>query len=62
MDFQNGAALLAVYVKHVEANPDADILDLEKTVGHVRLSLLHHESLKPATAFVGKATGGTKVL
>jgi hypothetical protein len=40
MDFQNGAALLAVYVKHAEAHPLVDILDLKEKVGHVRLSLL----------------------
>jgi hypothetical protein len=40
MDFHHGAALLLVYVKHVEANPDADIRGLKENVGHVRLSLL----------------------
>jgi hypothetical protein len=40
MDFHHGAALLAVYVKHAEAHPDADIPDLKEKVGHIRLSLL----------------------
>jgi hypothetical protein len=43
MDFQHGATLLSVYVKHVEANPCADILHLKEKIGHVRLSLLHFE-------------------
>jgi hypothetical protein len=41
MDFHHGAALLAVYVKHAESHPDADIPDLREKVEHVRLSLLH---------------------
>ena len=41
MDFQHGATLLSVYVKHVEANPCADILHIKEKIGHVRLSLLH---------------------
>ena len=40
MDFREGSALLTIYVKHVEANPCANISGLKEKVGHVRLSLL----------------------
>lgn len=40
MDFHHAATLLSAYVKHAEADPDADILRLKEKVGHVRLSLL----------------------
>ena len=42
MDFHHGASLLSVYVKHAEANPDANIIGLTEKVEHVRLSLLHY--------------------
>jgi hypothetical protein len=59
MDFHDGAALLAVYVKHAEVHPLADILDLKEKVGHVRLSLLHfgqteaqHDAVDVACALI----------
>jgi hypothetical protein len=59
MDFQNGALLLAVYVKHAEASPLADIVDLKEKVGHVRLSLLrfgqtedHHVAIEVTCALI----------
>jgi hypothetical protein len=44
MDFHHGAVLLSVYVKHVEAHPDANIRDLKEKVGHIRLALQYFDA------------------